>query len=407
MGTRRSAPALALALATLAFLTAFAGWSLLSPLASRIQAGLGLSEIQTSLLIAVPVILGSLLRIPLGILTDRCGARLVFTLLLVGMAPVLLLLSAAQSYGVYLLGALLLGLGGASFAVGVPFVSRHFPPERQGFALGVYGVGNIGTALAARLAPQIAEVWRVPAVFVCFAALQLVMAGAFWLLARDAARPAGAPRAALAQSLAVLRSERGAWLLSAFYFLTFGGFVAFSLYLPKLLVHLYAVTPLEAGNRVFVFVLLATASRPLGGWLADRFGAGRVLRATFLAIFLAAGVLTGTAALVPLTAACLTAAVFLGLGSGAVFKLVPQWFPSRTGVVTGIVGAAGGLGGFFPPLVMGAVRQSTGGYALGFVLLSLAALACLALNERSLRRPRAPRQPAAPVGPAQPALRPE
>jgi len=385
METRQSSPNLALAMATLAFATAFAGWSLLSPLASRIQASLGLSEIQISLLIAVPVILGSLLRIPLGVLTDRYGGRLVFTLLLVATVPVLLLMSVTQSYPLYLFDALLLGLAGASFAVGVPFVSRHFPPERQGFALGVYGAGNIGTAIAARASTQIAQSWGVPAVFICFAVLQLVMAVVFWLLARDAPRPAGAPRLSVAQSMAVLRSERGTWMLSAFYFLTFGGFMAFSLYLPKMLVDLYHVTPLEAGNRVFIFVLLATSARPLGGWLADRFGSSQVLRAVFLMAALMAGALSITTALVPLTAACLTIAVFLGLGNGAVFKLVPQWFPSRTGVVTGIVGAAGGLGGFFPPLVMGVVRQSFGSYTLGFVLLCLVAVGCLVLNERSIR----------------------
>ncbi len=134
MEARRPTPGLALTMATLAFAVAFAGWSLLSPLASRIQQDLGLSEIQTSLLIAVPVILGSLLRIPLGILTDRHGGRLVFTVLLLGMVPILLLLSVTRSYGLFLFDALCLGLGGASFAVGVPFVSRHYPPERQGFA---------------------------------------------------------------------------------------------------------------------------------------------------------------------------------------------------------------------------------------------------------------------------------
>lgn len=385
METPRASPNLALTMATLAFAVAFAGWSLLSPLASRIQQNLGLDEIQTSLLIAVPVILGSLLRIPLGILTDRYGGRSVFTALLLLMVPVLLLLSATNSYPLYLFDALWLGLGGASFAVGVPFVSRHFPPERQGFALGVYGAGNIGTALAARAAPQIAQSWGIPAVFITFAILHLIMAGIFWLLARDAPRPANAPLPSLAQSLAVLRSERGTWLLSLFYFLTFGGFVAFALYLPKLLVDLYKITPLEAGNRVFIFVLLATLGRPLGGWLADRFGGNLVLRAVFLVVALAAGLLAMTTALIPLTVACLTASVFLGLGNGAVFKLVPQWFPGRTGVVTGIVGAAGGLGGFFPPLVMGAVRQSLGGYSLGFVLLGLTAVLCLVLNERSLR----------------------
>jgi NNP family nitrate/nitrite transporter-like MFS transporter len=376
-------------MATLAFAVAFAGWSLLSPLASRIQQTLALSEIQISLLIAVPVILGSLLRIPLGVLTDRYGGRRVFTLLLLAMVPVLLLLSVTGSYPLYLFDALLLGLGGASFAVGVPFVSRHYPPERQGFALGVYGAGNIGTALAARAAPQIAEGWSVPAVFISFAVLQLVMAGAFWLLARDAPRPANAPRPSMAQSLTVMRTEPGAWLLSLFYFLTFGGFVAFALYLPKLLVDLYGITPLDAGNRVFIFVLLATLGRPLGGWLADKIGGALVLRAVFLVVALMAGGLAITTALIPLTIACLTASLFLGLGNGAVFKLVPEWFPARTGVVTGIVGAAGGLGGFFPPLVMGAVRQSLGGYSLGFVLLGLVTILCLVLNERSLRAARA------------------
>lgn len=385
MKTRQSSPNLALAMATLAFAVAFAGWSLLAPLATRIQQNLSLGEVQISLLIAVPVILGSLLRIPFGILTDRYGGRLVFTLLLLSMVPVLLLTSVSASYELLLFDALLLGLGGASFAVGVPFVARHFPPERQGFALGVYGAGNIGTALAARGAPQIAEAAGMPTVFVTFAAITLAMAVAFWLFARDVPRPADAPLPTFGQSLSVIRTERRAWLLSLFYFLTFGGFVAFSLYLPKMLVGLYAITPIDAGNRVFVFVLLATVGRPLGGWLADRLGGNQVLRAVFFVIAVMAVVLAITTALIPLTVACLVSALMLGLGNGAVFKLVPHWFASRTGVVTGVVGAAGGLGGFFPPLVLGVVRQGLGGYSLGFVLLSLTAILCLVLNERVLR----------------------
>ncbi len=150
LSTEHNSPTQALALATAAFAVAFAAWSLIAPLGAGIQRELGLSELQTSVLIAVPVILGSLLRLPLGILTDRYGGRRVFTLLLLLTVPALLLLSQARSYAMLLLGGLWLGLGGASFAVGVPFVSRYFPPERQGFALGVYGAGNIGTALAAR-----------------------------------------------------------------------------------------------------------------------------------------------------------------------------------------------------------------------------------------------------------------
>lgn len=377
-------PPRALALSTLAFGVAFAAWSLLSPLATGIQRDLALSDVQTSVLIAVPVILGSLLRLPLGILTDRYGGRRIFSGLLVLVLPALLILSQANSYGLLLIGGLWLGLGGASFAVGVPFVSRYYPPERQGFALGVYGAGNIGTAVAARLAPQIAAAWGRPAVFYAFAIIIIAMALVFWLLARDAPAPAGAPRPSFANSMAVLRSERLAWLFSLFYFVTFGGFVAFSLYLPKLLIDLYKITPIDAGNRVLVFVVLATLARPTGGWLSDRWSAAQVLQVVFGMIALMALVLTLTTALLPLTIACLVSSVFLGLGSGAVFKLVPQYFAGRTGTVTGIVGAAGGLGGFFPPLILGAVRQAFGSYTIGFALLALTSLLCLILNQRAL-----------------------
>lgn len=386
LSTERNSPTLALALSTLAFALAFGAWSLIAPLSAGIQRELGLSEVQTSVLIAVPVILGSLLRLPLGILTDRYGGRRVFTLLLLLTIPGLLLLSQANSYPLLLLGGLWIGLGGASFAVGVPFVSRYFPPERQGFALGVYGAGNIGTAIAARLAPQIAGTWGRPAVFYVFAGLIGLMAAVYWLLARDAPTPANAPRPSFASSLAIIRTERLAWLFSLLYFVTFGGFVAFSLYLPKLLVNLYGITPLDAGNRVFIFVLLATIARPVGGVLADRLGGARVLLAVFLMATLMAGLLAVTTALIPLTIACLTIAWFLGLGNGAVFKLVAQYFPGRTGAVTGIVGAAGGLGGFFPPLIMGAVQQVLGSYTLGFILLALTALLCLMLTWAVLQR---------------------
>src|SRR5919199_2360575 len=274
MTEHRGSSALALTLGTLAFALAFAAWSLLSPLAPGIQKSLGLSDFQTSVLIAVPVILGSLLRLPLGIMTDRWGGRRIMTGVLVLVLPALLILSQADSYGLLLLGGLWLGLGGASFAVGVPFVSRYYPPQRQGFALGVFGAGNIGTAITARLAPQIANTWGRPAVFYVFTGLIAAMALVFWLLARDTPAPANAPRASMANSLAVLRSERLAWLFSLFYFVTFGGFVAFSLYLPKLLIDLYHITPIDAGNRVLVFVVIATIARPGGGWLADRIGGG-------------------------------------------------------------------------------------------------------------------------------------
>lgn len=381
MEKRQNSATLALAMGTLAFAVAFATWSLLSPLVIGIQKDLGLSELETSILLAVPVILGSLMRIPLGIMTDRFGGRRVFTGLLLLVLPSLFILAQATSYIALLVGGLWLGLAGASFAVGVPFVSRHFTAERQGFVLGVYGAGNIGTAIAARLAPQISQSWGRPAVFYVFMGIIAVMALAFWLLGRDAPAPKNAPRPTLAASLSIIANERLVWLFGLFYFVTFGGFVALSLYLPKLLVDLYKITPIDAGNRVFVFVLLATLARPLGGLLADKIGGTRLLQAVFIIIALAAVMLSMTTHIVPVTIACLVAAGFLGIGNGAVFKLVAQYFPGRTGTVTGIVGAAGGLGGFFPPILLGLVRQSLGDYAVGFALLALTSLLCLILNQ--------------------------
>jgi len=179
-------------------------------------------------------------------------------------------------------------------------------------------------------------------------------------------------------ALSVFRTSGRAWALLLFYFLAFGGFVAMFLYLPKLLTAEHDLTKADAGARAAGFALLAVIGRPLGGWLSDRVGAARILLVCFIAVALLALVLAAAyTAMVPLTIACLTMAVALGLGTGAVFKLVPEWFPDRVGAITGVVGAAGGLGGFFPPLVMGIVKSATGGYALGFALMALVALACL------------------------------
>ena len=170
--------------------------------------------------------------------------------------------------------------------------------------------------------------------------------------------------------------------------MAFGGFVAMFLYLPKLLTGVHDLTKADAGARAAGFALLAVIGRPLGGWLSDRVGATRVLLVAFIAVAVLALTLAATyTAIAPLTVACLTMAVALGLGTGAVFKLVPEWFPDRVGAVTGVVGAAGGLGGFFPPLIMGIVKSATGGYALGFVLMALVAFACLIVL-RTLRVPR-------------------
>ena len=379
-------PGLELALATAAFTVCFFAWSLIGPLAPDLQDELGLSDVETSTMVAVPVLLGSLMRIPLGWLTDRHGGRRVFSALMTyTLLPLIALAVWHDSLATILVFGFLLGFTGASFAVGIPFVNGWYPPERRGFALGVYGMGMGGTVLAGLTAPGIADEWGLAAPFWVAAGLMAVMGVVFWLLARDPpASVATNGRPGMFASLSVFRTSGRAWALTLFYFLAFGGFVAMFLYLPKLLTGVHDLTKADAGARAAGFALLAVIGRPTGGWLSDRVGAARVLLVSFSAVAVLALVLAASyESMVPLTIACLTMALALGLGTGAVFKLVPEWFPDRVGSVTGVVGAAGGLGGFFPPLVMGVVKSATGGYALGFILMALVAVACLFVLART------------------------
>jgi NNP family nitrate/nitrite transporter-like MFS transporter len=250
-------------------------------------------------------------------------------------------------------------------------------------------MGNIGQSVAVFGAPLLAAQlgdWRT--VFFVFAAVALVWGIVFFLSAQNDASTAR-PKS-LAESLAPLKSSKVAWILSLFYFLTFGGFVALALYMPTLLREIFNLTPTDAGARTAGFVVLATLMRPIGGMLADRIGGAKVLVFVFVAIA-ALSLLLSFDAIVPFTIGALGCAAGLGLGNGAVFKLVPQYFPKETGTVTGLVGAFGGLGGFFPPLELGLVKDAFGSYTLGFVLLSIFAVVCLAVNYLSFLRGAAPR----------------
>jgi len=339
-----------LTLGTLSFAVCFATWGLIAAFAPRFRELYSLSPSQTSLLIAVPVLLGSLGRLPVGMLADRFGGRLLFTVLMLAVAVPAWLVPAVKSYDDLLLVAFFLGIAGSSFPVGVGYVSRWTAAERQGSALGVYGLGNIGQSAAVFLGPLVAAAVGWQPVFRGVAVLLVVWGVAFGLLARDA--PVAAKPQGLAAMVRVLTRERLAWVLSLFYFLTFGGFVAFSIYLPTLLKDQFKLAPADAGFRAAGFVVLATLLRPAGGWLADRIGGARVLSGVFLGVVPFALLLTWPAML-PFTVGALGCAALLGLGNGAVFKLVPQYFPKETATVTGLVGAMGGLGGFFPPLLLG------------------------------------------------------
>jgi NNP family nitrate/nitrite transporter-like MFS transporter len=368
-----------LTLGTISFTVCFAAWGLISAFAPHFRQLLHLSATETALLVAVPVLLGALARIPMGMLTDRFGGRAVFTVLLLIVAVPVFFVPAAFSYPALIAVAFFLGLSGSSFAVGVGYVSRWFPQEQQGSALGVYGLGNIGQSAAVFLGPVVALALGYRAVFSGMAVILVAWGIIFALLARNApvtVRPKG-----LGDMIAVLTRQPLSWVLAAFYFLTFGGFVAFAIYLPTLLRDQFGLTPTDAGFRTAGFVVLATLLRPVGGWLSDRIGGSRVLSAVFVGIAIFALLLAWNSIL-PFTVGALGCAALLGIGNGAVFQLVPRHFPAERGTVTGLVGAMGGMGGFFPPLLLGAFRDHLGVIWPGFILLSAFSCALWWLNNR-------------------------
>ncbi|MET8663566.1 MFS transporter [Streptomyces tendae] len=378
-----------LGLATAGFAVNFWAWALLSPLGPRFKESLGLTSFEQSLLVAVPVVVGSLGRIPVGALTDRYGGRVMFPLVSAAtIVPVLYVgLAGQSSLAALLAGGFLLGIGGTSFAVGVPFVNAWFPPERRGLAIGVFGMGMGGTAISALSTVRLVDAYGTAAPFLITAAVLAVYAVAAALLLRDAPGRA-VPTAPLARRLASTLRLGTTWQASALYAVAFGGYVAFSVYLPTYLKTGYGLTQADAANRMAGFVLLAVAMRPVGGWLSDRIGPVRVVTGTLVVVLAAALVQSSTPALTPVgTAAFLSLAAALGAGSGAVFALVALLAPAnRLGSVTGVVGAAGGLGGFVPPLVMGSLYGTYGSYALGLLLLGAVAAAALTYTATRLRR---------------------
>jgi NNP family nitrate/nitrite transporter-like MFS transporter len=373
----------ALVLATLAFTVSFYAWSMMGPLGPDLQDLLALSELELAIMIAVPVLMGSLMRIPLGLLTDRHGGRIVFTALLAfTLLPLAALAIWHDSFAGVIVFGFVLGIAGASFAVGVPFVSRWYPPGRQGMALGLYGMGMGGTVVGALTAPRIADQWGLTAPFVVALVLVAAMAVVFWLFARDAPAARPAAKGGMFSSLRVFRDRPAAWAPTFYYFLVFGGFVAMFAYLPKLLTSVHDLDKPDAAARAAGFALVAVIARPIGGWASDKVGANTILRISFIATaLLAVGLAPLYDAMVPLTILCLSMAAAFGLGTGAVFKAVAHDFPDQVGAVTGVVGAAGGLGGFFPPLVMAGVKSATGDYFLGFALLAVTAIAALVVLE--------------------------
>jgi NNP family nitrate/nitrite transporter-like MFS transporter len=392
---------LMLAVATLGFAVNFWVWALLSPLGPRFKDGLGLTALQQALLVAVPVIVGSLGRIPVGALTDRFGGRLMMPIVSsAAILPVLFIgFLGHDSLTALLIGGFFLGIGGTSFAVGVPFVSAWFPPAQRGTAIGIFGAGMGGTAISALTTVKLVKAHGIQTPFLTTA---IVLAG-YAVLAAVVMRDAPgrvAPTQPLAQRLGATLRLPLTWQAAALYALAFGGYVAFSVYLPTYLKTGYSLAPDDAANRMAGFVLLAVVMRPAGGWLSDRIGSVRVITGALTVVVAGAAVQAFSPDLAPLgTIAFLAMAAALGAASGAVFALVAERAPAGTvGAVTGVVGAAGGLGGFVPPLLLGVLYGQYGSYGAGLALLSAVALAGAVFTVRVVRRPAVGSPTAHPAG---------
>ncbi|MGX1701168.1 nitrate/nitrite transporter [Microbacterium sp. NPDC055357] len=384
-----------LGLALLAFTMTFWAWNIIGPLGVRYADELDLTPTQLSVLIATPVLVGSLGRIVTGALTDRFGGRAMFTIFTaISAVPVLLVLWAGESgsYALLIVVGFVLGIAGTTFAIGIPFVNAWYPPAKRGFATGLFGAGMGGTALSAFFTPRMVQWWGYTATHIAIAGALLVVAVIVWFGMKDS--PAWKPnRDRVVPKLAGAGKLAVTWQMAFLYAVTFGGFVAFSTYLPTYLKEVYGFDLADAGARTAGFAIAAVVARPIGGWLSDRIGP-----ATILGISLGgAAVMAVVISLKPppellAGATFVGMAVFLGLGTGAVFTWVAQRAPAeRVGSVTGIVGAAGGLGGYFPPLVMGATYDTaTHSYTTGLLLLCATAIVALAftifLGARSRQR---------------------
>lgn len=388
----------ALGLSTFAFTICFAVWTIFAIIGIEIKQELGLNDTQFGLLVGTPILTGSLVRLFLGVWTDQYGGRVIFPLTMLASAASTVLLSHADSYPLMLLAALGLGLAGGGFAVGVAYVSKWYPQERQGAALGFFGMGNVGAAVTKFLAPWIMVAFGWQAVAQIWAGALALVAVLFFLFAKEdpelaARRLSGEKPKGLKEQLEPLRNEQ-VWRFSLYYFFVFGAFVALALWLPKYLIGVYGVNVKVAGMLAATFSLSASVFRAYGGILSDRYGARKIMYATFgVSMFLLfmlsypatdytihgvkGDIRFSTAmGLVPFVMAIFVLGFFMSLGKAAVFKHIPVYYPDHVGSVGGLVGLVGGLGGFVLPIVFGAVSDLTGIWTSCFaVLFALVAVA--------------------------------
>ncbi|MEP9399892.1 MFS transporter [Mesorhizobium sp. KR2-14] len=373
-----------LVVSTAAFMACFAAWMMFGVIGIPLRDQLQLNSTEFGLLTATPVLTGSVFRLPLGIWADRFGGHIVMFLLLITCAVPLWLASYASELWQFLLLGLALGLVGASFSVGTPYVARFFPPERRGFAMGFFGAGTVGAALNMFIAPVLMNNFGWQAVPRFYAVLLLMIAIVFWFLA---APDPGARRATSFRSQLAVMGDRRVWKYCQYYSIVFGGFTALSIWMPQYYVREYGFSIAVASLLAACFSLPGGALRAVGGVLADRFGAHNVtwwvLWVAWVALFLLSyphtefairtvdGYSHFTIALTPwvFTPLLFVVGVTFAFGMASTFKYIGDDFPENLGVVSGLVGMVGGLGGFLLPIMFGGLLDWLGFNSSCFMLL--------------------------------------
>lgn len=409
MGTQQAAPGAerALWLSTIAFTVCFAVWTIFAIIGVRIQQDLGLNETQFGLLIGTPILTGSLSRVFLGIWADQYGGRIVYVLTMLSAAVATFLLSYATSYPWMLVAALGVGLAGGSFAVGIAYVSKWFPPQKQGTALGIFGVGNIGAAVTKFVAPFVLVAFGWQTVAVVWASVLAVMAIIFWFTTDDdpeikARRARGEKPRSVMMQLEPLRHQQ-VWRFSLYYFFVFGGFVALALWLPRYMIGVYGLDIKTAGMLAVAYSVPASIFRAYGGHLSDRYGARLVMYWTFGVSLICLLMLSypntdyvihgigGPIAfstqmsLIPFVLTIFVLGFFMSLGKAAVYKYIPIYYSKNVGSVGGLVGMIGGLGGFILPLSFGVMADLTNIWTSCFMLLFLVVAVSLGWMHFSIR----------------------
>jgi NNP family nitrate/nitrite transporter-like MFS transporter len=393
---------------TLAFTMCFAVWTIFSIIGVQIKEELGLNDTQFGLLVATPILTGSLSRLALGIWTDQIGGRIVFTAVMLCAAAATWFLTTMSTYEGYLFAALLVGIAGGSFAVGIAYVSRWFPKEKQGTALGIFGAGNVGAAVTKLGAPLIMVAYGWHTVAQVWAVALAVTAIVFFLVTKDdpqhsARRAAGIKPEPFLKQLEPLRNLQ-VWRFGLYYFFVFGAFVALALWLPRYLIGAYGLDVATAGLIAAAYSIPASLFRIVGGWLSDRIGARKVMYWTFgvsaactflLSYPTTTYVVTGiegpieftlAMGLVPFTVLVFVLGFFMSLGKAAVYKHIPVYYPNNVGAVGGVVGLIGGLGGFILPIAFGAMNDLIGIWTSCFMLLFVLVATALAWMHFAIQR---------------------